>query len=241
MSHGTLPQMSPSTTLLLSYVLFLGATGGCGDDSSAPEAQGSYLISAYLSEDFATANVKVARRDGRASPSPACTATIDGSAMQLDPESSDDEAFFQLSVEPMLGRAHSVVVALSGRTATGLLVSPTASCTLFVRRPPPDSLYYRSGQGLTLEWEYSGDIPTEFQVVTTVPRGIFPLLYFDTVGPDTTAVVIPSSTTSQWGSGPQVFLDLHAYRKAGITGELAATGSTATVSLATSRLTLRPR
>jgi len=224
----------PTLLLLVTAAALLG---GCDDDGASPEPALRYVVTVHLLEDISAIKVKVTRRDHRLPAAMNCITTVDGEPATITTGSGEDEAFYDAPIEPAFAEPHVVVVWAEGLTATATIETPSQICTVALREPPADSLFFIPGTDIDLTWDYAGDTPTEFNLLAIIPRGgPIPFIHTDSVTPPEDTMVIPGSI---WGPATQVACELRAYRRGGVSGPLADQGSDTTVILATDQFSLR--
>ncbi len=223
--------------LLLAGVLTAVLAGGCSDDGTSPEPTLRYVITVHLLEDMSAIKIKVTRRDHRLPGAVNCITTVDGEPATITTGSGENEAFYDAPIEPAFAEPHVVVVWAEGRTATATIETPGEICSVALRSPPPDSLFFLPGEDFDLAWDYAGDMPTEFSLLAVIPRGgSIPFIHTESLPPSEDSAVISGSL---WGSATQAGCELRAYRRGGVSGPLADDGSDTTVILATQQFFLR--
>jgi hypothetical protein len=224
-------------SLLLAALLAALVATGCDDEDASTSPAFRYVITVHLLEDMSAIKVKVTRRDHRLPAAVNCITTVDGEPATITTGSGDDEAFYDAPIEPAFAEPHVIVVWSEGLTATATIETPAEICTVELRSPPADSLFFLPGEDMSLAWDYAGDTPTEFNLVAVVPRGgSIPFIHTESISPAEDSTVIPGSV---WGAATQAGCELRAYRQGGVTGPLADDGSETTVILATQQFLLR--
>jgi hypothetical protein len=199
---------------------------GCGDDGGGTES-GRYLIEGYLGGTAVPDGIglyvgRVVTSDPSAK---TCSATVNGTPLQLRPLlSTDDDAFFSiLTYDLVTGTAYVVSVTCGARSASAGFTA-TAHPWITITAPA-DASTFGPGSPIDLAWSYDGGTVPQVHIRVSVEESDA-ALYDQTVAGSNTTHTIPGSATASWGAYPDVLVTVDGGEEAyPFTGELAVPGS----------------
>ncbi len=218
------------------FALIAAFFSGCGDDGNNwNDVENKFFIIAYIGGEFGAGNfgAYVTSFDSTGGfPANACTLTVNGTNAPVVFGSTSIDAIFRLlSFGYNPGTQYTVRASYNGKTAQSVFTAPLDPGVEI--STPVDGSTISPGNTFNMTWVYgSAGTPAQVRVLITGGTSGDAVLYDQDLAGTTTSINIPASSTSSWGSYPQINLSVdcgeYAYP---LEGDLCTPGSAVTTIL----------